>query len=329
MITLAIDEQNKHVLRVTASYLLALAGDLDVQITGADTLVKIERTDRVGEISITHAGSGPDVKTASAAFNASELAEAERLEGVPHVDEAYHTGGPFPGETLPTPAAVFGGQVPQPPAGVPSIADAGALPTVPVVMPATTSTAPSTVPVPPAPTPASVAPPAAPTTGSPAPGVELDARGLPWDARIHARTKSKTANGQWKNARNVDAAEVTRIEAELRNLMAIPAAAPAVPVPPPLVPAAPAIVPPSVPAPPASPASGATAASPSSFPELMLRISGAQTQRQLNQTQVSAIVAKYALPGIAALTQRPDLIWSFAADIEAQIAANVAAGVPV
>lgn len=320
MITLAIDEQNKHVLRVTASYLLALAGDLDVQITGADTLVKIERTDRVGEISITHAGSGPDVKTASAAFNASELAESAALPA------AIPTGEQLDAMTA---AAVFGGQVPQPPAGVPSIVDAGALPTVPVVMPATTSTAPLPVPVPPAPTPASVAPPAAPTTGSPAPGVELDTRGLPWDARIHARTKSKTANGQWKNARGIDAAEVTRIEAELRNLMAIPAAAPAVPVPPPLVPAAPAIAPPSVPAPPAPPASGATAASPSSFPELMLRISGAQTQRQLNQTQVSAVVAKYALPGIAALTQRPDLIPSFAADIEAQIAANVAAGVPV
>jgi hypothetical protein len=64
-------------------------------------------------------------------------------------------------------------------------------------------------------------------TTSPAPtSVELDSTGLPWDGRIHAGTKSKVASGAWMKRRGVEASEVSRIEAQLRAAMAIPAPPP-------------------------------------------------------------------------------------------------------
>lgn len=58
-------------------------------------------------------------------------------------------------------------------------------------------------------------PPPATETAPAASGSELDKRGMPWDARIHASTKSKLANGNWKNKRGVPDAEREAIEAEL------------------------------------------------------------------------------------------------------------------
>jgi len=50
-----------------------------------------------------------------------------------------------------------------------------------------------------------------------APGVELDSSGLPWDARIHAGTKSKKKDGTWTALRGLnDEGKVKQIEAELR-----------------------------------------------------------------------------------------------------------------
>lgn len=51
---------------------------------------------------------------------------------------------------------------------------------------------------------------------------ELDAEGLPWDDRIHTRTKSTTKDGLWRVKRNIDAAFEQAIKQELRSIMAIP-----------------------------------------------------------------------------------------------------------
>ncbi len=55
----------------------------------------------------------------------------------------------------------------------------------------------------------------------------LDSAGYPWDARIHASTKTTTADGKWKYKRGVDATIKAAIEAELKGDMpaydAIPA----------------------------------------------------------------------------------------------------------
>ena len=81
---------------------------------------------------------------------------------------------------------------------------------------------------------ASPMPPAAPAT------VLLDKTGLPWDARIHASSKTQNADKTWRVKRGASAELVAGVEAELRKLMAIPtpAAQPMIPPPPPPVPTA-------------------------------------------------------------------------------------------
>lgn len=74
--------------------------------------------------------------------------------------------------------------------------------------------------------PPSVAPaiPAAPPTVSPAPSGDLDAKGLPWDGRIHASSKARVADGSWRMKRGVDDALVATVTAELRAALGAPAA---------------------------------------------------------------------------------------------------------
>lgn len=71
--------------------------------------------------------------------------------------------------------------------------------------------------------------------------VELDVNGLPWDARIHAGTKAKNADGSWRYMRGVDKENlVPEVEAELKQALAANQAAgeaepqqPSAPPPPP------------------------------------------------------------------------------------------------
>ena len=73
----------------------------------------------------------------------------------------------------------------------------------------------------------------------------LDSKGNQWDERIHAKNKSKTANGAWKLGRNVDPKLVKAI------LLGNPVPPVPVPVPPPVpMPPVPVPVPPPVPMPP-------------------------------------------------------------------------------
>lgn len=52
---------------------------------------------------------------------------------------------------------------------------------------------------------------------APAPSepTDLDARGMPWDERIHSGAKTKTVQGNWKNLRGVDKTLLAQVEAEL------------------------------------------------------------------------------------------------------------------
>ena len=56
----------------------------------------------------------------------------------------------------------------------------------------------------------------------------VDARGLTWDERIHAKSKTTIADGSWRKRKGVDDATVAAVEAELRARSAppMPAAAP-------------------------------------------------------------------------------------------------------
>lgn len=57
------------------------------------------------------------------------------------------------------------------------------------------------------------------------PVVELDAEGLPWDARIHGKAKKQTVKEKtWKKIKGVDKAVVAQVEAELRAALGNPGA---------------------------------------------------------------------------------------------------------
>ncbi len=222
--------------------------------------------------------------------------------------------------TEPSAAEVFAGNAPA--AAASSGADAAASTNAPVVPPAGV-VMPPPVTVPPAATaPPAGAPlaPAAPMTS--ANGVELDSRGLPWDARIHSlgagNTHPKTANGQWKQKRGINGGDlIARVEAELRTVLAAGGGAvvtpPAAVTPPPptgVTPPPPAAVvppPPVVPngAPPAPPAATGVC---DSMPKLMTKITDAMGSAKLTQAQVLAAVQSVGLTELSQLTHRPDLI---------------------
>jgi hypothetical protein len=90
-----------------------------------------------------------------------------------------------------------------------------------------------------------------------------DASGLPWDERIHAKTKATTEAGMWRKRRGVDEATVSAVEAQLRATLAPPIPAPvAQPVAMPIPPMQP-MTPPPLPVAPAAtalPVDGATTA---------------------------------------------------------------------
>lgn len=184
-------------------------------------------------------------------------------------------------------------------------------------------------------------------------GAELDAGGLPWDARIHAGTKTKKADGTWTAKRGAPPELVNAVTAELRAVMAAPVAT--VPVPPatdtpPSPPAggldpaaafgagAPAPAPtlaqpipsdeaaaqtppappvaPSAPAaetPPAGAEAGATPDNITEFARVMKVVVGKQNSGALTTELTTQIVQQLGLPSIRDLVKRPDLIPAFEA----------------
>lgn len=54
------------------------------------------------------------------------------------------------------------------------------------------------------------------STSAPA-NADRDARGFPWDERIHAKTKAVNKDGTWRYRRNLAADEIEKIEAELKS----------------------------------------------------------------------------------------------------------------
>lgn len=133
---------------------------------------------------------------------------------------------------------------------------------------------------------AAFAPPAEPVEVLNANPPQLDARGFPWDARIHSQGKTIIASGAWRDKKGVEDAVRAAVEAELRAIVAAPvAAAPIAPV--------------------GNP-----------FQELMTFVSPLLVSKQLSQEQIQQVVMKHGVPHVGALFQRPDLIPSVRAAIE-------------
>jgi hypothetical protein len=208
------------------------------------------------------------------------------------------------------PAAVFGGSavVPAaPPAPAPSTAVAAPLPTAPVASPAGSpmppvAATPSAPPAaPPAPAPAAAAAPPSPA------GIEVDAKGLPWDKRIHSDTKSKNKDGTWRQKRATDTDFVTFVEGQLRAAMAAvaPLAAAAVP----------GISPPAPPA-----TSGAATAG-----ELMAALAPHMQSNRITNLTIASVLGEFQLANLHQLIARPDLVGAVAAKFKPYIDAALAA----
>ena len=172
-------------------------------------------------------------------------------------------------------------------------------------------------------------------------GVDLDAKGMPWDNRIHAESKGKIADGTWRKKRNLDPTLLATVEAELRQLMGAPVAAPLAPTTapiaptPPLAPAAPvtanlptASVSPAVaaPLPPAAPQAPVVGEVPADaraqFVALVGRASAAIQGQKVTQAEVNQCCADAGVPALPLLANRLDLVAQVAAHIDALIAAR-------
>jgi hypothetical protein len=238
-------------------------------------------------------------------------------ELVPHAEPIYAYG--TCAEPVAQAAQAFDAPSPTEAFAPPPLAEA---PTAPVASPAAVTGVATTPTPPPAP--------------SPANSVELDADGLPWDARIHsgpADKRPKNADNRWRRGRGVTDEQFNVVAAELRQVMGAPAplAAPPVapvPAPPETAPAASAPIP-APPAPPpapepvameSGPVVAAPAASVATFTDLMRKVTRMQTAGLVTVEGTSQIAQALGLTGLRDLMQRPDLVGSFDALLPAEAA---------
>lgn len=142
---------------------------------------------------------------------------------------------------------------------------------------------------------------------APAATATLDKSGLPWDGRIHASSKAMNANGTWRGKRGVLPAVIASVEAELRQVLAIPA-----PSPNPGIAAAP-------PPPPAS-----TADVEKQYIDLFGRASSAMSAGKLTQEQLQKCCEAVGLPSFPMLGNRLDLVTQIASLIDGIIAGQSA-----
>lgn len=155
--------------------------------------------------------------------------------------------------------------------------------------------------------------------------VEVDSRGLPWDARIHSRTRSKNKKGHWKPARHVNSKQIRRIETDLQKYT-IPAKEPqpteifkntpthitSVAPPPPPIDAA--IPPPPVDMPPAQ-----TNTIDDSFIVLMGKITHLLDTKKLSREKLIRLIKRYGIESLPDIDGHPQLIAQVSAGLDAEM----------
>lgn len=161
------------------------------------------------------------------------------------------------------------------------------------------------------------APPALPPPGAAA-APDKDAKGVPWDARIHASSKEKNKDGTWRVKRGADKAEVARILAEITP-MALPPASPPMPPIPPVPPAAPPAAPVSVPAgaPVASGVPASADAPVNPFVELMQHVMLQVRSSKITNAEVMECAGKFGIVRLDELSAKVELIPQVRAAIDA------------
>lgn len=120
--------------------------------------------------------------------------------------------------------------------------------------------------------------------------IDLDTDGMPWDLRIHARTKTKMKDGSWKKLRGVGPEIVKKVEAELKAVQSIPA--------PPPLPVEAVVGLAGVP----------SVAGFAGFAELMALVTKSITEGKLKRDQVVFILKPFGIPSLPLVSGRPDLI---------------------
>ncbi len=142
------------------------------------------------------------------------------------------------------------------------------------------------VPVPVDPVPVAVVPvPVDPVAIVPDTGGMLDVEGIPWDARIHTKAKTKLVKGTWKLIRNVDTTLVAQVKAELMG-NAVPVVDP-VPV---------AVVPPVAIVPPVDTLTSET---------VVLKLTDLINLQKLDVAGMAAMLIKYGVANAGELQNHP------------------------
>lgn len=159
--------------------------------------------------------------------------------------------------------------------------------------------------------------------------VDLDADGLPWDARIHSGSGKKTAKGVWARRKNVSDELWEQVRAELRGIMAA-GEKPAADITATVTPTAegPAIVPPPPPAgspqlseqtsapPPPPPAADPTEApaetTPATFPDLCQFASELISEKKMTAEELNTIAqSEFQMPAWNGFAVKGELIPRF------------------
>lgn len=140
---------------------------------------------------------------------------------------------------------------------------------------------------------------------------KLDVAGLPWDARIHATTKTMTANGKWKYKKGVDPELVAEVEAQWKAVAALPTPG----APSPQLPLAPVAAPTPLATTTAVPATVTNATTspsddgpPTTFAQYIVRTARMQAQGKITLEQINAALGTIGLPSANMLAARVDLI---------------------
>lgn len=199
----------------------------------------------------------------------------------------------------PDAAAIFGGAQPAAP-----LAPSTPPPATPNIV----------VPPPPANTAPTTPTHGAASSGAVASSVGLDSKGLPWDERIHAGSKAKVKDGSWRMKKELDPAHVAAVEAELRGRMSGNLVVPTTSTPPLVAPTITASLPAAPAIDPAAVFGGAAVApEPTTFEQLMPRITAAVTAGLMPATAVGAACAAQGLASVVMLQQSPQfvpLVWA-------------------
>lgn len=152
-------------------------------------------------------------------------------------------------------------------------------------------------------------------TSTPLAHTELDVQGIPWDSRIHARTKSKNPDGSWKAMRGLDPAKYQQVIAELGRIASIPhtVTPPTNPVPPPKPPVAPITAPESEPL----VVDGLPIEDDElTFDGFLMKIMNAVDDKKIKREKIIELCAEFGLKGIPQLATNMDLLPEFNARID-------------